>query len=79
MQDKVDLGSVLRLGGVFSIVFSVVVGALIMFIAPLACSAVGGLSLLFLGLLFLVGLAALFAGLLLSRRSRRRLAIGSSG
>lgn len=63
----------LRVGGAFTAVFSVVVGVIILFALPVACSFVGGLELIILGFLFIIGVLAFFIGVVLSWRKRRKL------
>ena len=52
----------LRIGGAFTAVFSLVMGLLVLFVIPGACSFVGGLQLLLLGFLFVIGVLAFFLG-----------------
>ena len=54
--------SLLRIGGAFTVVFSLVVGLLVLFVIPGACSFVSGLELIILGFLFIVGVATFFLG-----------------
>ncbi len=68
-QDFVG-GSVLRIGGAFTAVFSLVVGLLILFAIPGACTFVSGLQLIFLGFLFIIGVLTFFLGNALSRKKR---------
>ncbi len=60
--------SLLRVGGAFTAVFSLVVGLLVLFVIPGACTFVSGLQLLILGFLFIVGVLAFFLGNVLSRK-----------
>ncbi len=60
--------SLLRIGGAFTVVFSLVVGLLVLFVIPGACSFVSGLELIILGFLFIVGVATFFLGNALLRR-----------
>jgi hypothetical protein len=64
-------GSVLRIGGGFIAVFSVVVGVLVLFAIPTACSFVGSLQLIILGFLFIGGVIAFLLGGILSRKKVR--------
>jgi len=66
--DSYNNGSVLRLGGMFTVVLSVAVGLLVLFVLPTACSVVGGLQLVFLGFLGFLGLCVFIVGLVLLRR-----------
>ena len=63
-------GHLWRVGGASKAIFSVAVGALLL-ATPIACSFVGSLQLLVLGFLFMVGVAALLLGTVMSRRNRR--------
>jgi hypothetical protein len=60
--------SLLRIGGAFTVVFSLVVGLLVLFVIPGACSFVSGLELIILGFLFIVGVVTFFLGNALLRR-----------
>jgi len=60
--------SLLCIGGAFTVVFSLVVGLLVLFVIPGACSFVSGLELIILGFLFIVGVATFFLGNALLRR-----------
>ncbi len=62
--------SVLRIGGAFTAVFSLVVGLLVLFVIPGACTFVGSLQLLILGFLFVIGVLAFLLGNALLRRKR---------
>ncbi len=61
-------GSLLRIGGAFTAVFSLVVGLLVLFVIPGACTFVSGLQLIFLGFLFVIGVLAFFLGNALLRK-----------
>ncbi len=63
--------SLLRIGGAFTAVFSLVVGLLVLFVIPGACNFVSGLQLIFLGFLFIIGALAFFLGAVLSRQKRK--------
>ncbi len=52
----------LRLAGGFVAVFSLVVGLLVLFVIPGACSFLGGLQLVILGLLFVTGVLGFLVG-----------------
>ena len=58
-------------GGGFAVLFSVVVGLLVLFAIPAACSFVSGLQLIFLGFLFIGGVLTFLIGLLLSLRKAK--------
>ncbi len=62
----------LRMGGAFTTVFSVVLILLVIFAFPWACSIVGALQILILTITALGGLAALITGQFLVRRRNRR-------
>ena len=64
-------GSVLRIGGAFTAVFSVVVGALVLFAIPTACSFVGSLQLIIFGFLFIGGVLAFLLGQALVWKRKR--------
>ena len=63
--------STLRIGGAFVAIFSLAVGALVVFAIPGACSFVGGLQVLIFGFLFILGVIGFLVGTALSRKSRR--------
>ncbi len=62
--------SPLRIGGIFTMVFSVAMGLLILFVIPGACTFVGSIQLLILGFLFVAGGIALLLGSTLLRNKR---------
>ncbi len=64
-------GSVLRIAGAFTAVFSLAVGLLVLFVIPSACTFVSSLQLAILGVLFLGGLFVFLFGLVLSRRKAK--------
>ena len=64
-------GSVLRIGGGFTAGFSLVVGLLVLFAIPTACSFVGSLQLIILGFLFIGGVLAFLLGGISSRKKVR--------
>ena len=64
-------GSALRIGGAFTAVFSVLVGALVLFAIPTACSFVGSLQLIILGFLFIGGVLTFLFGQALAWKRRR--------
>jgi membrane protein implicated in regulation of membrane protease activity len=64
--------SLLRVGGAFVAIFSVVVAALILFVIPVACTFVGSIQLLLLGLLFIAGVVSFLFGQVLSRRRAKQ-------
>ncbi len=70
-QDTITNISLLRLGGAFTAVFSLVMGIFILFVIPIACSFVGSLQLLILGFLFVGGVLAFLFGVVLSREKRK--------
>ena len=61
----------LNIGGIFIIIFSVVVGTLVLFVMPSACTFVSSLLLLILVFFLLVGGLTFLTGKVLSRRSKR--------
>jgi len=63
--------SLLRLVGGFLAVFSVVVGVLILFVIPSACSFVGSIQLVMLGFLFVGGVTSFIFGQAMSRRKAK--------
>ena len=60
--------SILRLGGAITAIFSLVMGLLVLFVIPSACTFVGSLQLVILALLFIGGLLVFLFGLFLSHR-----------
>ena len=63
--------SLLRVGGAFTAVFSLVMGLFVLFVIPVACTFVGSLQLAILGLLFVLGALTFLIGVVLSRRKRK--------
>jgi hypothetical protein len=63
----IDMGRVLRVGGAFTAIFSLIIGLLVLFVIPTACSFVGSFQLIILGFLFIVGWLAFFLGKTLLR------------
>ncbi len=63
--------SLLRVGGAFTAVFSLVMGLFVLFVVPIACTFVGSLQLAILGLLFVLGALTFLIGVVLSRRKRK--------
>ncbi len=66
-----DTGTILRVGGGFTAVFSLAIGLLVLFVIPSTCSFVGSIQLLILGLLFIGGVLTFLVGLLLSQRKAK--------
>lgn len=64
-------GNLLRYGGAYISIFSVVIGLLVLFAIPVACSYVGSIQLVILGLLFVLGVMAFLAGTVFSWRRRK--------
>ena len=67
-QNPTSSSLLLRTGGAFTAVFSLVMGLLVLFVIPSACSFLSGLELIILGFLFIVGVASFFLGNALLRR-----------
>ncbi len=63
--------NLLRLAGGFIAIFSVIMGMLVLFVIPGACSFLGGLELVVLFILFLLGGMAFAAGEVMSRKRKR--------
>ncbi len=63
--------SILRIAGAFIAIFSVVVGMLVLFVIPSACTYLGGLELFILTALFVLGVSAFLVGTVLSRKRRK--------
>lgn len=63
--------SILRIAGAFTAIFSLVMGMLVLFVIPSACTFLGGLELLILTALFVFGVSAFLVGTILSRKSRK--------
>ncbi len=61
----------LSVGGGFIMVFSVVMGLIILFVIPGGCSFVGSLQLIILGFLFVGGVLTFFLGVALSWKKRK--------
>ncbi len=61
-------GSVLRIAGGFIAIFSLVMGLLVLFVIPGACSFLGGLELIILAFLFIGGGLTYGIGEVLSRK-----------
>ena len=66
-----DTGTILRIGGGFTAIFSLAMSLLILFVIPIAFTFIGSLQLVILGLLFLGGLLVFLFGLVLSRRKAK--------
>ena len=64
-----SIGSTLRVGGGFTAVFSLVVGLLVLFVIPGACSFLGGIQLIILAFLLIVGVIAFSCGQFVLKRS----------
>ena len=64
-------GNLLRYAGAYVSIFSLVISLLILFAIPVACSYVGSIQLVILGLLFVMGVMAFLAGTVFSWRSRK--------
>ena len=64
-------GGVLRIGGAFTAVFSLAIGFLVLFVLPSACTFVGSLQLLMLGLLFVSGVIMFLLGQALAWKKKR--------
>ena len=71
MQQERPNGSVLRVGGGFTAIFSLAMGLLILFAIPSACSFVGSIQLLMLGFLFIIGILAFILGQVLTHKHKR--------
>ncbi len=69
-QSPEDNSSIVRIAGAFVAIFSLVVSLLVLFVIPGACTFVGGLQLLILGLLFILGAVAFVIGTIFSRKRR---------
>ncbi len=63
--------SLVRVGGAFTAVFGLVVGLLVLFVIPSACSFLTSLELLILAFLFVGGVLTFFLGDALLRRKAR--------
>ncbi len=63
--------SLLRLSGAFIAVFSLVIGLLVLFVIPGACTFVSGIQLILLGFLFIIGVLAFLLGQVLVWKRRR--------
>jgi len=63
--------NLLRIAGAVVAAFSLVMGLLVLFAIPIACSFVTSLELLILGFLFIGGVLTFLVGLLLSRRKAK--------
>lgn len=61
---------VLTTTGLVTTLFSVVAGALVLFVIPGACSFLGGLEVVMLAFLFVFGVAAFTVGKILGRRKK---------
>ncbi len=61
---------VMHVSGLFITIFSVVVGLLLVFVIPSACSFLGGLQIVLLGLLLIAGLIVLLLAHTVFRNKR---------
>ncbi len=69
-QSPMGNSSIVRTAGAFVAIFSLVVGMLVLFVIPGACTFVGSLQLLILGFLFILGAVAFAVGTAFSRKRR---------
>ncbi len=72
ISQNIEGNNLLRITGAVVAAFSLVMGALIFFVIPSACSFLSSLGLLILGFLFIGGLAALLLGQVLVWRKKVR-------
>ena len=63
-------GSLLRVSGAFIAAFSLATGLLVIFAMFNACSFVGSIGVLMLGLLFVLGVIAFIVGTVISRKGK---------
>lgn len=63
--------SILRIGGAFVTLFSLVMGTLVVFVIPGACTFVGSLQVLIFGFLFVLGVISFLVGTALSLKNRK--------
>lgn len=62
--------NLVRTGGAFTAVFSLVIGVFVLFATSGACTFVSGLLLVFLGILLIIGILGFLLGNALSRRKK---------
>lgn len=72
ISQNIEGNNLLRITGAVVAAFSLVMGVLILFVIPSACSFLSSLGLLILGFLFIGGLAALLLGQVLVWRKKVR-------
>jgi hypothetical protein len=61
----------LTVAGAVMVAFSVVMGILVLFVISNVCPSVSGLQLIFLSLLFVIGVIAFLLGIALGRKKRK--------
>lgn len=71
LNQSLEGNNLLRIGGAVVAAFSLVVGLLVLYVIPVACSFVGSLQVLILGFLFIAGALAFTLGQILKWRKRR--------
>jgi hypothetical protein len=71
-QPGTSPGSLLRISGAFIAIFSLAMGSLVLFVIPGACSFVGSIQVLMLGMLFVFGLITFLVGTAISRKGMKR-------
>ncbi len=69
MNESYSTGYLLRIGGLFTAVFSLLGGAIFTFAVPSSCSVVGGFGMVFFTILLAASIIAFVLGLVLDRRS----------
>ncbi len=68
-QEDISTGEVLKLTGIFTIIVSVAVGLLCLFVLPTSCSIVGGFSVILAGMFLILGIVAYAVGTIMIRRN----------
>ena len=70
-RNPLDTRTTLRTAGAFIAIFSLVMGMLVLFVIPGACSFIGSLELLILSFLFVLGSIVFLAGTAFSWKRQR--------
>lgn len=70
-REQLTTGQILNILGIFTTVFSVGIGLLVLYVIPASCSWLTNLEMGILTLLFFGGLGAFIAGRVLIRREKR--------
>ena len=71
ISDDYETEDLLKMGGLFLILFSAIVGLPVVFFLPTGCSVVGGFMLVGFALLFLIGVGTYLSGVIMKKRKQK--------